>query len=134
MPYERKTWGCGESITSGALNNIEDGIEESLSNSSPYIVNAIWDDRDDSAQMDKTFGEIRHAFSSGRTVLVIEVHEESEDYQCETSAVRDVVYTLVGGGTPSAVGVVHAHQSFEVQANSAPYTLDALDALYPEYN
>lgn len=31
MSYSRHTWECGESITAGRLNNIEDGIEEAMS-------------------------------------------------------------------------------------------------------
>jgi hypothetical protein len=86
--------------------------------------------------MDKTFGEIRVAFLSGRTVLVLEPNQggsESLNESLDGGMVTRLSYS-VNTEFESALGTVHCYQSFSVVMNEAPYTLEALDAQYPFYN
>lgn len=40
MAYTPKTWVCGESITDGGLNNMEEGIQEALDSALPEVTDA----------------------------------------------------------------------------------------------
>lgn len=137
MAYEPKTWQCGEVVTANDLNHIERGIAEASEGeggTEPLIVNVT--ENDGNFYMDKTFGEIRVAFLSGRTVLVLESNPDGSESLNESlngGMVTRLEYTL-NTEFESASGMVSCYQSFSVTVDEAPYTLEALDAQYPFYN
>ena len=70
MAYEPKTWSCDDTITADDLNHIEQGIANASGGgtaSEPLIVR-IGPVEDDTKRLDKTFGEIKEAFNSGRPI------------------------------------------------------------------
>ena len=136
MAYEPKTWERGEVISADALNHIEQGVAEASEGggTEPLIVNVT--ENDGNYYMDKTFGEIRVAFLSGRTVLVLEPNQDGSESPNESlngGMVTSLDY-LVNTEFESALGTVNCYQAFSVVMNEAPYTLEALDAQYPFYN
>ena len=65
MSYTKKTWASGDTVTSTALNNMENGI----ANAEPLIVTAS--NVNGSMKADKTFAEVSAAISAGRFVYMI---------------------------------------------------------------
>ncbi len=133
MAYEPQTWETGHRITAEKMNHIEQGIAGAGGGSTePLIVNVT--ENDDSYYMDKTFGEIRRAFLSGQTILVIDSYNtESGDEDVRYAYVKAVEYTVHPRGE-NASGTISANQSYNVNVSEAPYTLEALDAKIPYYN
>ena len=131
MSYTPKTWECGETITADALNHIEQGIASSGGGTEPLIVNVDIDANP--PILDKTFGEIRQAFNSGRTVLI---KQQWSNVAASGEDVQAVVYVTYSIGSANAQGEVvvetqNGPSSYSATVNSSPYTLEALDATYP---
>ena len=128
MAYVKQTWSCGDEISAEKLNHMEDGIydaSQSGGGNTPLLVNAI------SAgygryDLDKTFGEIRNAYSNGRMVVVTRVSSDTTTH----SAVQEVE-TLIDSESYAQGTVSTYNGAYSVSVTEAPYTLEALDAQYP---
>lgn len=133
MAYEKKTWECGETITAEALNHMEDGIEEaSQGGAEPLLVNAVYSG-EGRYDLNKTFGEIRVAFNSGRVVIITrDLSSETED-RVTVDIVQAVLFEINHDlESPYASGSVSTYGgNYSVYANESPYTLEALNAQYP---
>lgn len=65
MSYTKKTWASGDTVTSAALNNMEDGIDAAAN---PFVVTLTPTAADMSGTMDKTPAEIDTAIQAGRRI------------------------------------------------------------------
>ena len=116
MAYEKTTWQSGDVVTSEKLNNIENGIAN---------MSMVIHTTDDGAQyvMDKTFGEILEAFTSGTfiTVNLTVLHEGGEASDEHTGLVLATFYDLYDGEKSQcivAVGDASAVAPYKYYANS----------------
>ena len=66
MSYTKKTWQSGDTVTSSALNNMEDGIDAAAN---PLIVTLTPTAQDFSGEMDKTPAEIDAAIRANKKIL-----------------------------------------------------------------
>lgn len=84
MAYEKQTWECGETITAEKLNHIENGIADASSGggggtSEPFVLEKV--SEESSIRFNKTFGEIKEAFNSGKSIWVLDaIFEEGNMY------------------------------------------------------
>lgn len=131
MAYEKHTWSCGETVTAEHLNHMEDGIAEGGGGSEPMIVTVAQRSGEENFYMDKTFGEIRNAFTNGQSIIVI--HDQSVESETNMSISRVTAVKYYTSGQ-SVQGDVRADFTFNVYSSEPPYTLEALDALYPSFN
>ena len=95
MAYEKQNWQCGDVVTAEKLNHMEDGIANS-GGVAPLILQGVEEGND--VRLDKTFGEIKSAFNSGKTTWL-----------AETVSTTDVSYhalkiIAVFGSTGGSVG------------------------------
>ena len=104
----------------------------SVGSNSPMIVHSTFNPTDEYYHLDKTYGEIRAAFNAGQTVLITYDGSGTFEYH-HVSIVQQCNYTIGNNPEyPEATGaVVISNEQFNVRCESAPYTLAALDALYP---
>lgn len=102
---------------------------------SPLIATSSYDETAQLFYLDKTFGEIRTAINAGRPVLVVSADTSASFDSNTTSQIGGYAYTIgLDPEYPEASGSVDttvAQMTFDVICESAPYTLAALDALYP---
>lgn len=69
MAYEKQTWECGDAITAGKLNHMEQGIEDVGNDLPSYKVSFYVEPSDQGTILcDKTFDEIVEAFEQGKLV------------------------------------------------------------------
>lgn len=131
MAYEPKTWECGETLTAEALNHMEQGISDASSGGgTPLLVNAVYDG-DGKYDLDKTFGEIRNAYSSGRMVVVTKDSSSETLSHINVLSVQEVEF-MIDLESSYANGSVSTYGgTYSVSLVEAPYTLEALDAQYP---
>lgn len=135
MSYEPKEWVCGDTITAEALNHMENGIEEaSQGGAEPLLVNSVYSE-EGRYDLDKTFGEIRVAFNSGRAVVITKnltpTIEERDNVV--VSLVEEVSFEIDHNQESqyASGSVLTSGANYSVYANESPYTLEALDAQYP---
>ena len=74
MSYTPTTWQTGDTITAAGLNNMEDGITQTL------VVHAYFDDSWALVSVDYTPDEVFTAITSGKNVNVIFVKKDSYGY------------------------------------------------------
>ena len=64
MAYTPNTWATGDVVTSAKLNNIEQGIANSV-----FIVNFTWNEGTETYSADKTYAEVAAAYAAGIPVF-----------------------------------------------------------------
>lgn len=69
MSYERKVWDCGDAISTSALNNIEDGVEEALARSVDFGIRGI-----DASSAEVLFGDFDAIYQKVRNHEIIVGH------------------------------------------------------------
>lgn len=69
MSYEPTVWKDGDLVTSAKLNKLEQGVASS--GASVFMVNATYNENDQSYVLDKTAGEIIEAFQRGLVCINI---------------------------------------------------------------
>ena len=72
MSYTPTEWNSGDVITAEKLNKIENGIAGSGTNSdsSPIIVEAIWNYTGGYSTLNKTWKEINDSFAEGNVIYI----------------------------------------------------------------
>ena len=68
MSYVKKTWQTGDTVTSSALNNMEDGIDTAAN---PFVVTLTPTTADYSGTMDKTWEQVNSAFETGKQIIFV---------------------------------------------------------------
>lgn len=137
MAYTKKTWECGETITADALNHIEDGIEEaSQGGAEPLVLHVISDDLNEMEYLDKTFGEIRRAFESGKPIYLMKNDESLNaviiNYYVPSGEVIEMYMSFDDSSVPiEAVANVSIGNGYSVLRREPPITFEALDDEYP---
>ena len=128
-----KTWECGETITADALNHIEQGIADSGGGGAePLIVHVEYHEDDPGVKfLDKTFGEIRQAFESGKCVLIQSSSTNEYGTLFSSDNAYAVQYSLGTDTYLGAQGQINTIAGSYSVDGQAPYTLAALDAEYP---
>lgn len=112
------------------LSGMLDGIASTSGGGTPLLVNAVYDG-EGKYDLDKTFGEIRNAFNSGRIVVITKDLSNKTSSHINVSLVQEV-YFMVDFESPYANGSVSTYGgSYSVSVIEAPYTLEALDVQYP---
>ena len=122
MSYEKQTWTTGEVITAGKLNHMEDGISGSGGS------NALICEYDhDAGHTDKTFGEIKTALLSGKTVLL----KTTEGSDSGTLSMGNFYEYRIGGSEGSHYCEVVFSQGLLI--SSVYSTIEELDNAYLNY-
>ena len=122
MAYEKQTWVNGDIITAEKLNHMEDGIS-GLGGSNALICE--YDN--DAGHTDKTFGEIKAALLSGKTVL-LKITEGSDS---GTHTMGNFYGYRIGGSEDSYHCEVEFHQGLLI--SSVYSTIEELDNAYLNY-
>ena len=68
MAYTKNTWASGDVVTSAKLNNIENGIANSV-----LLVSITWDNDTEKYNLDKSYNEIKAVFDAGGYVFGLEI-------------------------------------------------------------
>lgn len=133
VPAELPAIGDSDAGKVLKVNAGHTGVEwGSAGGNSPLIVNSTYDETDEFYHLDKTFGEIRAAINAGQIILILMATSGSLESH-STNIVQQCTYTIGNDPEyPEASGaVVISSMQYDVRCESAPYTLTALDALYP---
>ena len=78
MAYNKHTWQCGEAITVGKLNHIENGIEECCGGSTAPLILHL---SQETSKTDRTWNEVLAAYEAGAPIyLEWTVHENGHDF------------------------------------------------------
>lgn len=133
VPAELPAIGDSDAGKVLKVNEGHTGVEwGAAGGNSPIIVHSTYDETDEFYHLDKTFGEIRAAINAGQIVLILMATSGSLESH-STNIVQQCTYTIGNDPEyPEASGaVVISSMQYDVRCESAPYTLTALDALYP---
>ena len=118
MSYDKQTWVNGDVITAEKLNHIEDGISGS-GGSNALICEYDYNVR----HTNKTFGEIKDAFLSGKTVLL-----KAEEASDGTHSMGNLYRYRLSGSEGSYYCEVEFSQGLLI--SSVYSTLEELDNAY----
>lgn len=95
MAYEKQTWVTGEVITKEKLNHMEDGIANGGGGGGAFIANLNMETQ----SLDKTWNEIKAAFTNGQPSYVVsKVGEVDAMYpivECNNNATAYTVRFLI---------------------------------------
>ena len=69
MSYEPTTWKDGDLVTSAKLNKLEQGVANG--GTSKFVVNAVFNENNETWTLDKTAGEIIEAFQEGLVFISV---------------------------------------------------------------
>ena len=122
MAYTKQTWTNGDVITAEKLNHIEDGISGSGGSNA-----LICEYDNDAGHTDKTFGEIKDALLSGKTVLF----KTEEDSESGTYNMGNFYVYRILGSEDSYYCEVEFRQGLLI--SSVYSTIEELDNAYLNY-
>lgn len=139
MAYEKTEWKNGDTITAEKLNHMEDGIENNANG--VFIVRKVKSTGEEPGDyhLNKTFGEIRSAFESGKIIVEYNYDFEEEQNQIGVSyKILEFDYNAYfyssdddGYGYSGYVGGYSIDSYFEEPPTSLEEVLIRLDASYP---
>lgn len=142
MSYEKHTWETGETITAEKLNRIENALE---GGSEALICNMITEDNENYTS-DKTFGEIRVAYTNNIPVF-FKFYSEHND--SNSKEVTESKYSISGieiftsrytensetsySGTYKIIFGPNYTMDYQITERTEPVTIESFDSLYPEF-
>lgn len=125
MAYNKHTWQCGEAITVGKLNHIENGIEECCGGGAPTAP-LILHYSQATGKTDRTWNEVLAAYEAGAPIyLEWAVHENGHDFYYRQTFASIATYEEVSSN------VYKPTVKFVEQTSATGLVLDML-TLVPE--
>lgn len=125
MSYNKRTWATGNVVGAVDLNRMEQGIEDASGSGAESLICT-----EEDGHLDKTFGELRMAHLNGVPIIVHKTQDNGESGTAVyIEALVSITYTTA---SVQAYGdIICDSLSYTVIVEEAPYTIEALDALYP---
>ena len=129
MSYTPNVWSDGDILSAEKMNALEQAVASGGGGSSAPLICTEAD-----GYLDKTFGELRTALLNGVTIIVQKTDDMGEfGTAVYIDSLASITYTIAADAEYStAYGDISCHSlSYTVVLEEAPYTIEALDALYP---
>lgn len=96
----------------------------------PLIINSTYDSSSELYTLDKTFGEIRTAYNNAQPIIIHLDESLEGNIAMNDDTVSGIRYEI---NDSSIIGTIRVEgDDYSCSSYDAPFTLEALDALYPQ--